>query len=258
MDDERDDQSEYVPTAGDGERAVREDGLARSGGSFDPTPYMRQLRGRGGSSDYLDVKWRLLWLRREHPDAEIVTELVRFEPTLAIFKATVTLPTGGSASGYGSETATDFGDFIEKAETKAIGRALNALGYGAQFTEPGDDEPASAPRRETAPRAVPEPAPVAARPRSAVAAAPAAERRADPIEIGDARARAAASTASADVAAATSEPDLSAYSWSAFWPWARGLGLRDKRAVEQTIGRSMDRLSPAEVRELIVQARGES
>jgi hypothetical protein len=50
---------------------------------------------------------------------------------------------------------------------------------------------------------------------------------------------------------------LSAYSWSAFWPWARGLGLRDKRAVEEAIGRSMDRLSPADVRELIVQIRGE-
>ena len=166
MDDERVEQSEYVPSANDdSEHGVREEGLARSGGSFDPTPYMRQLRGRGGSSDYLDVKWRLLWLRREHPDAEIVTDLVRFEPTLAIFKATVTLPTGGRASGYGSETATDFGDFIEKAETKAIGRALNALGYGAQFTEPGDDEPAADRQSASAPRrdAAPEPAPVAAR-----------------------------------------------------------------------------------------------
>ena len=74
-----------------------------------------------------------LWLRKEHPDAEIVTELVQHDPQMAIFKATVTVPTGGRATGYGSETASDFPDFIEKAETKAIGRALNALGYGAQF-----------------------------------------------------------------------------------------------------------------------------
>ena len=85
------------------------------------------------AADYLDVKWRLLWLRKEHPDAEIVTELVQHDPQMAIFKATVTVPTGGKATGYGSETASDFPDFIEKAETKAIGRALNALGYGAQF-----------------------------------------------------------------------------------------------------------------------------
>ncbi|MBA3644451.1 MAG: hypothetical protein H0W59_10345, partial [Chloroflexia bacterium] len=104
----------------------------RTGERFDPTPYLRQLRGRGGSQDYLDVRWRLLWLRREHPDAEIVTEHVQIDESAAIFKATVRLPSGGMATGYGSETASDFGDFIEKAETKAIGRALNALGYGAQ------------------------------------------------------------------------------------------------------------------------------
>src|SRR5829696_1404443 len=114
---------------------VPDDGAAQPGTGFDPTPYLRTLHvgGRGGGADYLDVKWRLLWLRKEHPDAEIVTELVQHDPLMAIFKATVTVPTGGKATGYGSETASDFPDFIEKAETKAIGRALNALGYGAQF-----------------------------------------------------------------------------------------------------------------------------
>ena len=77
---------------------VHEDGPARQGAGFDPTPYIRQLRGRGGG-DYLDVKWRLLWLRKEHPDAEIVTELVQHDPQMAIFKATVTIPTGGKATG---------------------------------------------------------------------------------------------------------------------------------------------------------------
>src|SRR5215213_10177666 len=116
---------------------VPDDGSARPGTGFDPTPYLRQLhvRGRGGGADYLDVKWRLLWLRKEHPDAEIVTELVQHDPQMAIFKATVTVPTGGKATGYGSETASDFPDFIEKAETKAIGRALSVLGYGAQSAD---------------------------------------------------------------------------------------------------------------------------
>ncbi len=43
------------------------------------------------------------------------------------------LPSGGRATGYGSEAQGDFADYIEKAETKAIGRALAALGYGTQF-----------------------------------------------------------------------------------------------------------------------------
>ena len=51
----------------------------------------------------------------------------------AVFRATVEIPDGGSATGWGSEEASDFGDYIEKAETKALGRALAALGYGTQF-----------------------------------------------------------------------------------------------------------------------------
>ncbi|MFT4039577.1 MAG: hypothetical protein QM692_15425, partial [Thermomicrobiales bacterium] len=136
-------------------RAIQEDGPARAGSGFDPTPYLRQLRGRGGG-DYLDVKFRLLWLRKEHPDAELITEMVEHDAQMAIFKATVTLRTGGKATGYGSETASDFPDFIEKAETKAIGRALNALGFGAQFGDRGDD-PAPASRAERPATRAPQP-----------------------------------------------------------------------------------------------------
>ncbi len=147
-------EDDTLGTPRDDERglSIGEEGPASRSG-FDPSPYMRQLRGRGGNQDYLDVKWRLLWLRREHPDAEILTEHVRIDEGMAIFKATVSVPTGGRATGYGSETAGDFGDFIEKAETKAIGRALNALGYGAQFSEKGDDETTPGPpeRRQTPP-----------------------------------------------------------------------------------------------------------
>jgi hypothetical protein len=99
---------------------------------FDPSKYLVNLNGRG---EYLEVKWRLLWLRTEHPEAIIETELVRVEERDAIFKARVTIPGGGSASGWGSESAGDFRDFLEKAETKAIGRALAALGYGTQFCQ---------------------------------------------------------------------------------------------------------------------------
>ncbi len=52
---------------------------------------------------------------------------------MAVFRAEVILPNGGRATGYGSEAQADFADYIEKAETKAIGRALAALGYGTQF-----------------------------------------------------------------------------------------------------------------------------
>jgi len=102
--------------------------------TFDASKYLSDLNGR----DYLEVKWRLLWLRTEHPDATIETELVKHGGGLALFRARVSIPGGGTATGWGSETADDFGDFIEKAETKALGRALAALGFGTQFCEDFD------------------------------------------------------------------------------------------------------------------------
>ncbi len=98
---------------------------------FDASKYLTNLRGK----EYLEVKWRLLWLRTQHPDATIETELVKHDAGLALFRARVGVPGGGSATGWGSETFDDFGDFIEKAETKALGRALAALGFGTQFCE---------------------------------------------------------------------------------------------------------------------------
>jgi hypothetical protein len=40
---------------------------------------------------------------------------------------------GGKATGYGTETQADFADFCERAETRALGRALAVLGFGTQF-----------------------------------------------------------------------------------------------------------------------------
>jgi len=97
--------------------------------TFDPSRYLRKVNG----ADYLEVKWRVLWLRTAHPDATIVTEMVSHEGQMAVFKAEVTVPGSGSATGWGSEQFGDFRDYIEKAETKALGRALAALGFGTQF-----------------------------------------------------------------------------------------------------------------------------
>ena len=99
--------------------------------AFDPSAHLTNLKG----SDYLEVKWRLVWLRTEHPDAVIETDCVSFNDTHAVFKATVNLANGAKATGWGSEERKDFKDYIEKAETKAIGRALGALGFGTQFAD---------------------------------------------------------------------------------------------------------------------------
>ncbi|MCS7051880.1 MAG: hypothetical protein NZL87_09715 [Thermomicrobium sp.] len=96
---------------------------------FDPSKFLTKVNG----NDYLEVKWRLLWFRTDHPDGEIETELMHHADGVAIFRARVRIPGGGSATGWGSESADDFVDYLEKAETKALGRALAALGYGTQF-----------------------------------------------------------------------------------------------------------------------------
>ena len=96
---------------------------------FEPGRYLTKV----GGADYLEVKWRLVWLREVHPDAVVETELVSHVGQDAIFRARVTVPGGGSATGFGSEAYDDFRDYIEKAETKALGRALAALGFGTQF-----------------------------------------------------------------------------------------------------------------------------
>jgi hypothetical protein len=228
-------------------RSLPDDSSPRQRAEFDPTPYLRQLnvRGRAGGADYLDVKWRLLWLRKEHPDAEIVTELVQHDPQMAIFKATVTVPSGGKATGYGSETASDFPDFIEKAETKAIGRALNALGYGAQF---GDFQRPD--------NAVPDRAPEPPDRQAAPAARPVALPRRDerPANLSQAKSETSGGTPAATSSPAVADQELVDYSWSAFWPWARERGLNGPREIENLIGQQVAGLSPAELRDFILAA----
>lgn len=96
---------------------------------FNPQEHLSIIDGAA----YLEVKWRLVWLREQHPDATIETDMVESSRDHAIFKAIIRLPNGASATGWGSEYREQFANFIEAAETKAIGRALAALGFGTQF-----------------------------------------------------------------------------------------------------------------------------
>lgn len=105
--------------------------------AFDPNQHMMQLKGK----DYLQVAWRLVWFREDHPDWSIDTVPLEMDEQHAIFKATICDENGvQKSSGHGSECCKDFTDFLEKAETKAVGRALAMLGYGTQFAADELDE----------------------------------------------------------------------------------------------------------------------
>lgn len=135
--------------------------MTKTNGNFNPNEHLRTFERRqrqlDGSYktvgiDYLDVKWRVVWFRSEHPSGCIRTELLS-EPgvTPAVVKATVTIPpqiAGDDpveATGFGQCGEDDWSDWLEKAETRAIGRALALLGYGTQFCEDFDEVISDAP-----------------------------------------------------------------------------------------------------------------
>ena len=120
---------------------------------FNPNEHLMDLKGK----QYLQVMWRLVWFREDKPTWCIDTKLEQLTDNHAVFSAKISDENGiQKASGYGSESVKDFRDFIEKAETKAIGRALAMLGYGTQFAPELDegerivDSPAQ--RKKSAPK----------------------------------------------------------------------------------------------------------
>jgi len=96
-----------------------------------------QLKGK----DYLQVAHRLVWFREERPTWSVETEFLKLEDKFAIAKATIKNEAGQiMATGHKREDASHFPDFMEKAETGAIGRSLAYIGYGTQFCADELDE----------------------------------------------------------------------------------------------------------------------
>lgn len=99
-----------------------------------------KLKGK----DYLQVAHRLQWLSDDHENYDIRTEYHTITDEMAIVRATVIIFKDGkpvrSATATKKETKKDFPDFIEKAETGSIGRALAMLGLGTQMAISDLDE----------------------------------------------------------------------------------------------------------------------
>lgn len=92
---------------------------------------------------YLQVAYRLVWFREEHPDWTIKTHLAHpFNLEFALVEAEIFNEAGRLiASDRKCVTHKSFQAYVEKATTGAIGRALALCGYGTQFDpEEFDDE----------------------------------------------------------------------------------------------------------------------
>lgn len=104
--------------------------------------FKRHLIKVQGGRQYLPVSARLIWFRQEHPDWGIETELleINHEKQYALFRARIYNAEGKlMAMGTKKEDIKGFGDYIEKAETGAVGRALSLCGYGTQFSPDLDE-----------------------------------------------------------------------------------------------------------------------
>lgn len=127
--------------------------------TFNPTEHLLQLKHGNTTSDYLPVQFRLIWFRQACPQGTIDTEevfvdtdkemsveafvwnperrrnekIIKTANGYARFRAIICDGKGGRATATKSECRASFDDYVEKAETGAIGRALAMLGYGTQF-----------------------------------------------------------------------------------------------------------------------------
>jgi len=111
---------------------------------FDPNKYMLKLpktkkivgdngmvRWEKTETDYLPVAARIAWFRKDHPYWSIMTKVEKWGDKAVVMKATIKDMLGTViATARKKETEIGFPDYIEKAETGAIGRALAMCGYG--------------------------------------------------------------------------------------------------------------------------------
>lgn len=101
------------------------------------------------NKEYLQVMHRIQWFKNEHKFGIIKTQMIEKngegKDAFAVFRAEVYIENDKGqmlsvATGHKMETAGGFADYIEKAETGAVGRALALCGYGTQFASDDLDE----------------------------------------------------------------------------------------------------------------------
>lgn len=244
----------------------------------DPRQALRLLIERGEGTSASATMLRLLWLRQDHPSASVVTETAHLTETAVVIRATITIPGGGGGSGLAAATvdeSSEWAEAVERAETNAISRALDTLGYvleraNATSTPPqrqaapqpqaqSQAQPQNQPQPQQAPQQIPQ---GQTGPRSM----PPAQPRPTPIQRQDEtappvvnalrRAQSRPQVVPPPQAETPRDDDahLPEYSWTNFWNAARSFGL-DAKKVEEILGRPANTSTPKEAVEAL-QAAG--
>jgi len=238
-------------------------------------------------SDGARIRQRLRALRSRYPGVALATGLTHIHDDQVVIRAALTLPDGTSVSAHAAEPTDTNGLLdvaIELAEQRAMTRVLDLLGLGEL---PAAREPARPDETTPPPAAPPQPRNEAATPPLVDALRKATQRRTAAAEVEDqpsqpeptmeeqparpeatrgerparppspapAERRAAPAPPAAarqeQTAAADDDLDMADWSWTDFWKWARANELSTKGQVEQRIGRTIEGLSPHEVRSLL-------
>lgn len=89
---------------------------------------------------YLQVQHRVRWFREEFPNWGIETDVKIIGQNVAMATATIKDESGRTrAMSHKVESEANFADYVEKAESGAIGRALALCGFGTQFAADLDE-----------------------------------------------------------------------------------------------------------------------
>ena len=241
----------------------------------DPRQALRALIERGEGTSASATMLRLLWLRQDHHAATVVTETAHLTETAVVIRAMITIPGGGGGSGLAAATVDEpsaWAEAVERAETNAISRALDTLGYVLERAsaapsprqasvqpqpqpQPQQQPPMQPQQPQQAPQQIPQGQPG---PRSM----PPAQPRPTPIQRQDesappvvnalrrAQTRPQAVPPPQPEVAQEDDAHLPEYSWTGFWNAARGFGL-DAKKVEEILGRPANQSSPKEAVEAL-------
>lgn len=210
---------------------------------------------------------RMLWLRQRVPESRAETTMVSLDERGVVMSATVTLPDGGQGSGHAAaviDDDTDLASAVELAETRALGRALDVLGYVVtESTTAGSQE------RPTSPRPTPReerrsdpPEHVRAirsmrerehqRPEPATPAPVDAETGEIASSPGTPSTQDSKAPRPQPAANDDEEPALEDVSWTAFWGWARTTyQLSSKVQLEDLLGQPVGNKTPGELRQML-------